>query len=181
MSKNLNPLNPTQSNAVEYWIAQVRRQTSRQVPIETAFSLPVPIIVQKKQAVAAFYYGIQRQGRPEAGLALPPVARLIAAYPEPRLIEFLHKQAQLLFPDLPAHGDLGLLLADPELKIQQRMENRKKLFDLYPPIVDAFFKNMDDKYIRQQFFSAFSQLAEPGLLPYYRALNPEFFNWLNEK
>jgi hypothetical protein len=168
---------PADASPVEAWWLTLRSQTMRQLPVESALSWPVPLVRDGQLYLAAFYYGVRRVAGPGTGLALPPIARVVASYPAGRLMSFVHRQLTDLFPGLPSTGELGPLVAVQQPPTE-RMRDRKALFALYSPILDQYHKGAQEHDQRQAFQVAFMRLAEPGLLPYYWALNPDFFEWL---
>lgn len=168
---------PADASPAEAWWLTVRSQTMRQVPLETALSLPVPVVQNGQLYLAAFYYGVKRGGGPGTGVALAPLARLLASYPAGRLVSFVHRDVGDLFPGLASTGELGPVVAAPQPPAE-RMRERHTLFALYTPILEAYRTGVKEPEQLAAFRSMFHRMAEPGLLPYYRALNPDFFKWL---
>jgi hypothetical protein len=180
MLKNTRPGFPkisAEAGPAERWWLTVRAQTSRQLPLESVLSWPIPLWQQEDFCLTVFYYGVRRVAGPGTGVALPPIARLIATYPATHLITFLHRKAGNLFPGLPDTGELGPLVATL-LSPGERMNERRALFALYTPLLSQYQSDIGETDHRSSFRTAFQRLAEPGLLPYYRALNPQFFDWL---
>jgi hypothetical protein len=171
---------PADASLVERWWLGVRGQTFRQLPLETAFSLPIPVLQDNDLSLAAFYFGVKRGSGPGKGTALPPLARLRASFPEGRLLVFLHRKSQELFPGLPVSGELGSL-TQAKTSPEERMKMRKALFAAYDKIMELYSQNSGTSAERKEFEKAFVEVAEPALLLYYRALNPHFFEWLEKK
>jgi len=168
------------ASPVERWWLTVRRQTFRQLPLETALSLPIPVLQANSLYLTAFYYGVKRVSGPGTSQAMPPVARVSATYPEGRLLSFLHRKVENLFPDLPASGILGPLTVG-QASPDERMQARRVLFVAYSNLLDLYQNEKSAKIERKEFTKAFNKVAEPALLPYYHALNPGFFEWLEGK
>jgi len=180
MSSSLAESLPTSPAApVENWWQIVRRATFRQVTLESALSWPVPLRLEAGLALAAFYYGVWRPAGFNSlpAQARPPRARLVAAYPSGRLWQFTHHSLGELFPGLPTQVDLGPLL--PMLQSPaSRAAARANLFTTYNDILAPYLTGEVPGRERGAFLMAWQSLAEPGLLPYYHALNPDFFDWL---
>lgn len=173
-----SPSLSVENSPVEQWWLTVRKQTSRQLPVESALSWPIPLWQKEHFCLAVFYYGVRRVAGPGTGLALPPLAKVVATYPTYRLLAFLHRKAEDIFPGLPDAGELGALVAIP-LSPTERMKERHALFALYPSLLDQYQGHSGEMDHRTNFKVSFYRLAEPGLVPYYHALNPSFFAWLD--
>jgi hypothetical protein len=171
---------PADASPVERWWLTVRGQTFKQLTLETALSLPVPMFPEGRLALAVFYYGVKRGAGPGKSHAMPPVARVSATYPEARLLLFAHCQAQELFPGLPVSGDLGPL-AGVQAVPGDRYQQRRALFAAYGKIMELYHEKKGSRAERKAFAAAFTRVAEAPLLPFYRALNPDFFDWLEGK
>ncbi len=168
---------PSDASPTERWWREVRSQTFKQLPLESALSWPVPVVENHTLRLDAFYFGVQRVAGPGTSRARPPLARLSASFPSARLLLFIRREYTELFPGLPMSGDLGLL-SNGDMQPAERMQARSELFSLYTEILNQYPQDSDVQ-ARQAFASAFWRLAEPGLLPYYHALNPHFFEWLS--
>jgi hypothetical protein len=164
---------PKNASPVEQWWLKFRQQTNRQVPIETALSLPIPIMKNNELLLSVFYYGVEKVSGPGTSLAKPPVARMMGTYPVPHIVQFVTNKVEELFPGLPTGGTIGPLI--------EGVRNRQELFSLYTPILALFSLKEVTTDRREDFIAAFQRQAEPGLLPYYQALNPNFFQWLNKR
>jgi len=171
---------PADASLVERWWLTVRGQTFRQLLLETALSLPIPVLQDDSLYLTAFYYGVKRVAGPGTGQAMPPVVRLSATYPEGRLLSFLHRKVEELFPGLPASGVLGPLTGG-QATPNDRIQARRALFAAYSRILELYQKKKSAPAERKEFTKAFYEVAEPALLPYYRSLNPDFFGWLEGK
>lgn len=176
-------LTPKQNDdtLIEKWWTQVRSQTMRLLPIESAMSLPIPIEQDGKPCLSTFYYGVKRKGGLGMTVIMPPIARIIATYPAARLLSFQHKQTGELFPGLPSSGELGGPIYSEISTPSERVDARKLLLKLCFEIVELFWVRGDTPEIQHQFSNMFSKIAESPLIPYYQALNPEFFSWLMRK
>jgi hypothetical protein len=171
---------PKSASPVEQWWLKIRQQTNRQVPLETALSFPIPVMKNNELLLSVFYYGVEKVSGPGNSLAKPPVARLIGTYPVPHIVQFVTNKVEDLFPGLPSGGTIGPLVGG-HFTPTERMKGRQELFRLYTPILALFSLKEETTDRREDFKAAFQKQAEPGLLPYYQALNPDFFDWLNKR
>jgi hypothetical protein len=170
---------PEPASPVERWWQTIRKSTVRQVVIESALSLPVPQWVDGELVLAAFYYRTRSGGGPGKGIALPPFARLVASYPEARILEFTQAEAEALFPGMPIPAELGPLSAG-SLSVDERNAAWDALFTLYPNVLDAY-RGQQPFDEREKFSDLFFTLLPPGLAPFCTALNPAFFTWLGRE
>ena len=174
-------MSPQEIPSFEAWWVALRKQCGKQLPLESGFSLPVPVRAQdSKYELACFFYAVHRGSLPGNGTARPPIARLLAVYPTGMVLQFTHVGAGPLFEGLPESGSLGPLTTGGT-NPTERMKQRKALFDLYPGIIHSFLEPEMAQVASncETFRKLFFTLAEPGLLPYYQALNPNFFAWLD--
>lgn len=167
---------PENASPAHRWWLNIRSSTFNQVVLESALSLPIPQQPGDHQVLAAFYYGVKTTGGPGKGIALPPVARLAATYPEGRIIEFIRAEPEMLFPGLEISPDLGPL-ATGSLSVPERTQTRRAFFRLYPEILDGY-RSMQMIHQRDAFKKLFYALISPGLVPFYEHLNPQFFAWM---
>jgi len=173
------PTSPT-AGTVERWWNTVRGLTLKQVPLESALSYPIPIVEDDKLCYAVFYYRILRHGNPKDSRAGMPIARVVATYPEGRLLIFEHQKAADLFPDIPPREDLGRAGPAELMSTSDLMAARREYFLLCEEIGRRYFQEKSGNDSRLHFLELFKQLTEAGLEPYYRALSPQFFAWLEE-
>jgi hypothetical protein len=171
---------PPSAGPVERCWMLMRSQTFRQLPLETTLSLPIPGKQDNRLYLMAFYYGVKRIKGPGTGHILPPIARVSVVYPDGRLLSFTHRNVEELFPGLPNVGDLGPLSASPASP-NEKMQTRRSLFNGYTKILELYQQDKGTLVERQAFSKLFLGVAESALLPFYRALNPEFFQWLKKK
>jgi len=169
---------PTNASEVERWWLTARGQTFRQMPIESAISLPVPVWLGDRLCLAAFYFGVQRSASPAQSQAMPPLARLTATYPDCRLMGFVHREMKDLFPGLPTDGPLGELPGGGPAEGKRIINARRALLAAYGPVLEGYRSKEFSAEARQAFLKDFMAVAESPLLLYYRALNPDFFAWL---
>jgi len=152
------------SSVGERWWITVRTATvfRQLMPLESSLSYPVPA----KGGFRLFHM-------------LPPAAdvgsicilsRISAAVPDARIIEFQTSAEGPLFSDLPNEFVGRAQKYDPTIE--------PALFDVLPQLIDGY---LEERYraLAHQFREALELVAGPDLMPYYRSLNSEFFEWLS--
>lgn len=165
----------------ECW-KNVKKQTYNSLPLETALSLPIP---QKNESegicLSGFYYGVTRGGGPGKTILRPPVAILLATYPEGRMLSFVHKSVNILFPDILSGDELGLFISNQETP-NERMKVRKQFYFEYSKVVENF--STDSRLLqdeKESFLQLWDLIVEKPLLPYYHEIGKIFFAWINSK
>jgi len=177
---NTTPLstpNPKETGSVERWWLLVHSQTFRQLPLETSLSFPVPVVENGKLYLAAFYYGVLRPSGMGSSIAMPPKVRLLATYPEGRILRLERDTTEKLFPGIadmhaPEPSKGGMIISGDRNRL------RKALFDAYIDILELFRNGNDDAIKQAEFRKIFALIVSARLLPYYHALNHAFFEWL---
>lgn len=145
-----------------WWIAIRTAPICReQIPLEAILSYPVP----QKGAIGFFHM-------------LPPVgdygririlSRGSATVPDVRVVEFQIAEGGALFGDLPNEFNGRAQKYDAEID--------RALFEVLPRLTE-FYLQSQSRPLARQYFDALELIAGPDLAPYYRSLNPEFFDWL---
>jgi hypothetical protein len=109
---------------------------------------------------------------------LPPVgdygririlSRGSATVPDVRVVEFQIAEGGALFGDLPNEFNGRAQKYDAEID--------RALFEVLPRLTE-FYLQSQSRPLARQYFDALELIAGPDLAPYYRSLNPEFFDWL---
>lgn len=179
MTDNLDPLIPADASDVERCWLKTRWQTFHELPLESALSLPVPVIDSSEGlCLSGFYYGVSRGTEKGSTVIKTPLARMISSYPEGQVISFRLKKDGILFPGLPDEGQLGIISAGT-INPSDRVRNRKELYRVISETIISFSQNipltLDEK---STLLVLWNQIVEEPLLPYYEMLNPDFFRWL---
>jgi hypothetical protein len=152
------------SSVGERWWIAVRTATvcRERMPIESSLSYPVP----GRGSFRLFHM-------------LPPAAdvgsirilsSISAAVPDARILEFRTSTEGSLFSGLPNEFVGRAQKYDPSIEAA--------LFDVLPQLIDGY---LEERYraLGHQFREALDLVAGPDLMPYYRSLNSEFFDWLS--
>jgi hypothetical protein len=113
----------------------------------------------------------------------PPVAVVTAPWPqpgqEPAPVECATLTLRALWADLPKDGPIGTALppAVAGWTTGQYTAARDELYGLYDEMFDAMSAGRNLRpALLPRFRELFATLVEPGLVPYYRRLQPKFMD-----
>ncbi len=172
------PIRKEASTVERCWLT-ARGQTILDIPLESALSFPIPKLSDTNETcLTGFYYRVQFGGRPDKILIKPPFARMLASYPEGNLNNFCQASAPTLFPGIEVHDDFAVLPVrdhSPAKLVQYRRDLYQLMTKLIPKFIgqeQLSHQEVDD------FLYIFDIVSERPFLPYYHALNPQFFSWL---
>ncbi len=151
------------------------RQQGR-AALETGISRPVPQIVDGRVHLAYLLYRSQVQ--PPYQKLYEPFARVVVDYPSGEIVDY---------QPLPTSDPVKVLgryphaaaAALPRVQWQGAWE---ELYQLYPDVIDAFAGHAKPGQRQQaaRFRELFDLTMPPFLGAYYRAINPTFFDWLQQ-
>jgi len=168
-----------EASTVERCWLTVRGQTILNIPLESALSFPIPKLTDTNETcLTGFYYRVQFNGRQEKILIKPPFARILASYPDGNLINCYQESAPTLFPEIKVHDDLATLPARDHSPARL-VQYRRDLYQLMTKLIPMFIgqEQLSQKVV-DDFLFIFDIVSERPFLPYYHALNPQFFSWL---
>ncbi|MBO0859038.1 MAG: hypothetical protein J2P21_11295 [Chloracidobacterium sp.] len=158
-----------------------------QITLESTLSCPIPIKIEDRIFLAFFFYPA---GGPINDFKIwPPYYRVLADTESIENIQFTRvepKDFGINFPNSQPLGNLDdeYLNGVTESEYKAMVE---RFFGLVDDIVRLYLKPSSElsapaKDVVKQFHRLFYILAPKTklLLPYYRAMNPEFFDWIDE-
>lgn len=179
MNTEYDALIPVDASDVEKCWLRARWQTSDQLPIETALSIPVPVFDWKASlCLSGFYYGTRRGSEFGITSIEVPVARLITSYPDGKIVSFQTKSDAELFPGMQNEGFLGVVSIG-NMSPKEHVKNRKDLYQVLSDIIPDFSQtNRIAPERKDQFLELWNKVVEEPLIPFYQELNPAFFHWL---
>lgn len=179
MNTEYDALIPEDASDVEKCWLRARWQTSDHLPLETALSIPVPVIVgEARLCLSGFYYGVSRGKEFGVTSIEVPVARLITSYPDGGIVSFQTTLDAELFPGLQNEGSLGLVSIG-SMSPKEHVKNRKDLYQVLTDIIPDFSQiNRIAPEKKNQFLELWDKVVEEPLIPFYQKLNPAFFHWL---
>lgn len=153
------------------------------ISMESVLSFPVPT---RRRDATYLRFIVYRRGEAIEGKARPvyrPYARLSIEYPSGRLVEYLDLRFS---QNLPPSGTAEPIGEAPNpamatLSFQEVVAKHSALLaaiEAMIPLVGQRHLTTDQLGIVTVFRQLFQTVIEPGLEPYYRALDPSFFDWL---
>jgi hypothetical protein len=154
----------------------------RQIPDELALSFPIPIYYFNRFLMAFMYF--RKVGFPPARPKVYPPEYWVIIDPETKdIVELTTAKPEYIQITYLPNQPLGEHKLSLPLSVKEYLEKKAMLYDLYDCILPLYktAKNSlaeDEKQAIHQFYNIFNLLSEKPLLPFYRALNPDFFSWL---
>ncbi|MBN1659136.1 MAG: hypothetical protein JXA93_12065 [Anaerolineae bacterium] len=153
------------------------------IPLEAVLSYPVP---SRRGDLTYLKFLVYRRGIAPRGAMRPvyrPHARLSVEYPTGQLVEYVDLRFADGAPVSPLAEQVGEFphLQIANLSFQEMIAERSAFFDAIEgiiPLVGRRDLTEDDRQIVARYRALFDMLVEPGLKPFYRALDTEFFEWL---
>ena len=143
-----------------WWLAVLNAEgVTNQVPLEAALSYPVGA----KGEFRFFHYCVID------GQILRPFTYIRAKLPKMMVVEVLLNKHRDIFPDLPT--ELGTFNIHRDLQLEKQMLN------LLPRLM-AKFPQQPAGTLGKHYMEAFEILTPKTLMPFYKSLNPVFFDWL---
>lgn len=152
------------------------------VAMEAGYSLPIPERRGDRTYVRLFAYR-RRGGAPDAPIAIHrPTARITVDAETGRLVEYVDLRWESGTTGAPAIGTYPhAALAHLDLDAIDAM--RAEVLTLTERLLFLYGRDdlgEADRAVSRRYRHLFRLLAEPVLRPYYTALNPEFFAWLDQ-
>jgi hypothetical protein len=150
------------------------------VALESVLSYPVPAWRGDSRYLRFLVYRCLGAD-PRHSLTYPPHARVSIEYPSGRLVEY----TDLGFSVGKGSGlDQDPLGETPStgLGFVRFVAKQSALFsalDAVIPLLGRGGLSVSEQASARELRDLYGTLVEPGLLPYYRALEPDFFDWLD--
>ncbi|MGB8646368.1 MAG: hypothetical protein WCF84_14110 [Anaerolineae bacterium] len=155
------------------------------VPLEAAISFPVPLVQGNFKFLRFLLYGYKRVQQGKPSLIRMPFAQLAVTFPDGKFAEYVDYRLAPPVTGMTAGEFIGEY---PHPAIRQSSfdeleRKRDELFQAYDRVIalcPRFDLTQDEQKTVGQFRRLLSELAEPSLEPFYHALNPRFFQWLEQ-
>jgi hypothetical protein len=149
----------------------------QEIPLETALSLPVPLINTEQPSLGFFIYSV---GGPITHRVIgPPTHRVVASLQNLEHIQFVHVTASEM--GFAADTTLETIVPEPRGEGAESYDNLvKQLCVALDQLVQVYANTPEllEKQTAQDYQRLLSRLEKRSLLPAYHALNPHFFKWL---
>ena len=174
-----------------YSVVKDHKDLVNVIPDEMATSFPVPIFADKnnnkKTQFKFFHYYMTRSSASGPGKSIISSPRQITlvSYPELSIIKTEKASSQSFRVEWDDSKPVGEYVSNADISVEKKIERRKKFFKLYNYILPLYISNSishneNDKKSLKEFIELFQLLGHPPLYPYYKSLNPDFFQWLDE-
>lgn len=144
--------------------------------LETGISRPVPQIMDGLVRLGYLLY--RSQVRPPYQMIYEPIARVVVDYLSGEIVDY---------QSLPTSDPARTLGRYPHAAAAALPRNQwqgvwDELFQLYPDVIDAYAGHAKPGQRQQvaRFHELFDLTMPPYLGAYYRALNPDFFDWIQQ-
>ena len=153
------------------------------IPLEAVLSYPVPSQEEDRVYLRFLVY---RRGIVSRGQLRPvyrPHARLSVDYPSGQLVEYTDFRFADGAPESPVSEQVGEFPhpAVASLSFQEMIADQSAFFEAIEAIIPLVGKSELDaegQRIVARYQELWDILVEPGLQPFYRALDADFFEWL---
>lgn len=145
-----------------WWIAVRTAPICRErMPLESILSYPIP-----EKGALRFFHMLAPAG--EYG-DIRILSRLRATVPKVSIVEFRTSSEGALFDDLPNEFVGRAQRFDPTIDAA--------LLGVLPQLTESYLESQC-RPLARQYRDALQLIAGDDLTPYYRSLNPEFFDWI---
>jgi hypothetical protein len=167
---------------VQTWI-DAAQGAGLAVPIEYYRSFPVPADNAGRPAIA-FMFGPANVRRPRTRLKAPEYVALIDPAASRLVRMYAVTPHDLGQRDAPDAFIGGWENSSDKPALDRQAAAWQRLMELAETVLPAFIDRAAAtsalRAAAREFRDLFDQLAEPPLKPYYRALGPRFFAWLEQ-
>jgi hypothetical protein len=152
------------------------------ITLESALSLPTLSIKNSETYFEFFFYPI---GGPRNNRQIwPPYYRVISWANDLENLEYQPIHPNELGQSISFDEPLGLEVIDDQPRSEYEAQ-LKTLYSLAEQLIEIYPKSIEiqseaNRQVVSNFSQNFHQLKQQSLLPAYKALNPEFFQWLEK-
>ncbi len=160
------------------------RTSSRALPVETATSLPMATMSEGRlQVVVLYYKEISRPGKerktypPHHIMTLDPTTGEVIKFTECTPKDFGLDQRS-------NEPEIGYGL-DPKMSGAEFQSFKRRFQEISPAVWELFGSgratlDMNAKVLTKEYHTIFLKIAKKPLIPYYKAVATDFFNWLDK-
>lgn len=175
------PLSKEECNTrIEQLIKDIRKTAlfRQVVPMEAAAGWPIPILKGDEAYVILPFYGITVKGKGKTSI-YPPVCTITIKWSNKVVVEYVNLRYKNPLLEENWSKEAGTFPHDAisKMTVREYKKIKGELMELYDTMLDKLNKGM---VLTTQQETAFEKLLkiliEPGLIPYYRAINREFFD-----
>lgn len=160
----------------------------KKIPDELALSIPIPVIQnkgeKKPKILMAFFYYYMRGIPPGPYRISVPRYRLLVDLNTMNIISFSPVKDKDFGIEWPERKPVGEYTPAPGLTMDAYKKKKARFYQLYEQMLPYFQEDKshlpdDQADAIIEFKTLFEELAHKPLHPFYKALNPAFFQWLD--
>ncbi len=157
----------------------------KRIPDELVRSYPVLVEGNGKYLVA-FMYFYKRGVPPDAPKVSSPRYLMLVNPTSGDIVEFKRVKPEDFGYEWPESKPLGVHDFDTAMTVDEFLEMQEELYNLYDTVF-ALYRDRSEVSLTEKakemarFRELFNKLVEKPLIPYYKALNPDFYKWLDEQ
>jgi hypothetical protein len=149
-------------------------------PIESSFSLPVPIKNQTTTLLTFISFSGGKSEEDRKIKIFQPNGRITIYFPSGKIVHYidllaLKSNIEKRFDDpigeFPHEQIKNITLSEYKLR-------REKLLIKYDRAIELFYAGINDQSFHGDFRKSFFELCEPCIIPYLKKIGPAFFKWL---
>lgn len=153
------------------------------IRLEAIVSFPVPVVVSNQKFLRFFVFDRRTRQTNQKAKTYRPFAQFAIAYPNGEFVEYRDARLEPIGPRDITDDVIGEYphAAIEQLAYEDLENKRAELFTRYDGVLTLYPRadlSSQEKMAVSKFKGVFEELVEPGLVPFYRALNPGFFQWL---
>lgn len=165
---------------VEQLIKYIRKTSlyKQVVPMETAVGWPMPILKEGEVYVMLPFYALSAREKGKTNI-YPPLCTITVKWSTKSVVEYVNLRYSNSLPGANWDKEAGSFPHEAiyKMTVREYKYAKKELMGLY----DIMLENLNKETAltapqETRFKELLKTLMEPGLIPYYRSLNKEFFN-----
>ncbi len=148
-------------------------------PLNSAPSLPVPIIVKRKPYLIFLFFIAKRLSRDERMKIYRPRSKFVVQFKTGKTVVYEDYSYKDDFPEQDWKSSIGEFPheAISGLTLEQYKKKRGELVDLYDEAISAMLSSRHSD-MKKEFIETFNLLCEPALFSFMKKLGTDFFHWM---
>lgn len=157
------------------------------LPDEMGTSFPIPLVQDNDvlNIKMVFFHFYMRRSNEKLYRISSPRHKTIVNFVDGTIVETYAATSKSFGVDWDDSKPVGEYIPEPDVSYEQQVKRRKRFFALYNIILPLYINknsqlNENNKELVVEFRTIFYKISHPSLLPYYKSMNPDFFNWLEE-
>lgn len=180
---NIKPLTSEESDTkIEQLIKYIRKTAlfRQVVPMEAAAGWPIPVLKNNEIYVVLPFYGMTVKGKGNTSI-YPPVCTITVQWSNRVVVEYVNLRYNNSWTEGQWEKEAGSFphKAISKMTVREYKKAKKELMELYDIMLDNLNKEtVVSPQQKDRFTYLLKTLVEPGLVPYYKSINKEFFAFI---